>query len=124
MRTGLLALLLVTLALACETIVSDGPGRPVEIRVENASSALMEDVRVGFPSGEVVYGDVAPGAVTDYRTVERAYRYAYVWTLMDGDTLALQPIDYVGESLLAAGRYTYRLDLFEGRSLTLELVRD
>lgn len=84
----------------------------------------MEAVLVGFPDVEVVYGDVPPGAATAYREVERAYRYAYVRTVVDGDTLGLVPIDYVGETLLESGLYTYRLDLFEGRSLTLELVRD
>lgn len=121
MRTGFLVLLLLALALACETIVSTVP---VEVRVENASGQLMEDVLVGFPDEEVDYGDVGPGEATGYRTVGRAYRYAYVRTEVSGDTMALQPIDYVGESLLSGGRYTYRLDLFEGRSLTLELVRE
>ena len=121
MRTGFLALLFVTLALACETIVST---TPVEVRVANASSQIMEEVLVAFPDDEVAYGDVGPGEATGYRTVSRAYRYAYVRTVVGGDTLVLQPIDYVGESLLAGGRYTYRLDLFEGRSLTLELVRE
>lgn len=119
-----LVLLLVALALACETLISTGPAGPVEIRVENASTQTMEGVRVAFPTLEVQYGDVEPGTATGYRVVDRAYRYAWVRTVVAGDTLVLQPIDYVGESLLAEGRYTYRLGLFEGRSLTLELVRD
>lgn len=123
MRNGFLVLLFLTLALACETLVSTSDG-PVEIRVENASAELMEDVLVGFPSGNVQYGDVVAGGVTGYRTVERAYRYAFVRVVVQDDTIRLQPIDYVGESLLSSGRYTYRLGLFEGQSLTLELVRD
>lgn len=122
MKYGLLALLVLTLVLACETIVvSRGP---VEFRVENASGAVMEGVRVGFPAVEIPYGDIGPGEVTGYQTVDRAYRYAWVQTVVEGDTLTLQPIDYVGETLLDGGRYTYRLDLYEGRSLTLELAVD
>ncbi len=123
MRYGFLLLLLLTLVLACETLVS-GAQDPVEIRVENVSASVMEDVLVWFPDQRVVYGDVEPGGTSAYEVVREAYRYAYVETVVQGDTLALQPIDYVGESLLDGGRYTYRLTLFEGRSLGLELVED
>lgn len=122
MKYGLLALVALTLALACETIVVSTA--LVEFRVENASGGVMEGVRVGFPAGEVSYGDIGPGEVTGYRAVDRAYRYAWVQTVVEGDTLTLQPIDYVGETLLDSGRYTYRLDVHEGGSLTLELVVD
>lgn len=122
MKYGLLVLLALTLALACETIAVSTA--PVEFRVENASVEVMEGVRVGFPAMDVSYGDVGPAEVTEYRTVDRAYRYAWVQTVVDGDTLTIQPIDYVGETLLDGGRYTYRLGLHEGRSLTLELVVD
>lgn len=123
MRNGFLVLLLLTLVLACETIVSGSPDR-LEIRVENASASLMEDVLVWFPDQRVEYGDVEPGAATAYQVIDKAYRYAYVEAAVEGDTLVLQPIDYVGETLLEGGRYTYRLDLFDGRSLVLELVED
>lgn len=122
MKYGFLVLLALMLVLACETIA--GSNAAVEFRVENASGEVMEGVRVAFPRMEVSYGDVQPGGVTEYRSVGRAYRYAWVQTVVKGDTLTLQPIDYVGETLLVGGRYTYRLNLFEGRSLTLELVAD
>ena len=118
-----LALLAATAGFSCPGLV--GPASP-EIRVLNASSRTMEGVTVAFPDDEVVYGTLAPGAASGYRAVERAYRYAYVRTTVDGDTMVLQPIDYVGETLLEPGRYTYRLDLADtdGPWLTLELVVD
>jgi hypothetical protein len=122
MKYGLLALVALTLALACETIVVST--EPVEFRVENVSGEVMQGVRVGFPAREVSYGNVGPGDITGYRTVDRAYRYAWVQTVVEEDTLTLQPIDYVGETLLDGGRYTYRLGLSEGGSLTLGLVVD
>lgn len=99
------------------------PG-PVEIRVRNVSSERMDDVVVTFPDGPVDYGDIDPGAASSYRTVDRAYRYAAVAAVADGDSLAITPVDYVGESLLAGGAYTYRIGLSDAQSLTLELVRD
>lgn len=115
-----LALLFAAAAVSCDPT---GPTQ-VEVRVENASGQLMADVVIGFPESDVDYGDVGPGAVTGYREVGLAYRYAAVRTVVAGDTLGLIPVDYVGETPLDPGHYTYRLGLFEGRNLTLELVRD
>jgi hypothetical protein len=41
--------------------------------------------------------------------VSAAYRSVTTQVVLDGDTLRLQVIDYVGEDPLAAGRYTYVL---------------
>lgn len=120
-RAHVVLLLLAFGAVACSRYL--GP-ELVEIRIHNASDRLMEDVVVGFPDGPVAYGDVEPGAATPYRVVGRAYRYAAVGAVVAGDSVRLMPIDYVGESLLRDGQYTYRLDLFEGGSLTLELVTE
>jgi hypothetical protein len=99
------------------------PGGVVEVRVRNAAATSMRSVAVGFPyeGGEVVYGDLAPGEASEYRAVRKAYRYAAVRVVVDGDTLGIIPIDYVGETPLSPGRYTYRLGLYEGTSLTLDL---
>jgi hypothetical protein len=114
-----------------------GPMGPVDIRVRNASTEIMEDIVVGFPSsvggnplapepvesGEVSYGTLPQGATTSYRRIQKAYRYAYVEAIVDGTTVKIQPIDYVGEDLLEPGHYTYELDYRDGH-LGLELVRD
>jgi hypothetical protein len=44
--------------------------------------------------------------------VSSAYRSATTQVVLDGDTLRLQVIDYVGEEPLDAGRYTYVLSVF------------
>lgn len=135
-RLTLAPILLLAVALgSCSDPSATGP---VDIRVRNASEVLMQDVVVVFPdddgngdpvepadaeSGEVVYGTVEPAAVTPYRTIARAYRYARVALTADGQEAVLQPVDYVGESLLEPGHYTYELHYQEG-SLSLELVRD
>ncbi len=91
----------------CQTDVTND----VMIRVTNESEFTMHDVVVGFPAETEEYGDIAPGNSSDYRKVEKAYRYARVETTIEGKKADLQPIDYVGEELLAAGRYTYVLDV-------------
>jgi hypothetical protein len=48
-----------------------------------------------------------------------------VQVTLNGASLALIPIDYVGEQELEGGSYTYELNLTENQgSLTLRLIRD
>jgi hypothetical protein len=42
----------------------------------------------------------------------------------EGEELVLQPIDYVGESLLRSGRYTYVLNVTIEGQLTLDFHED
>jgi hypothetical protein len=86
-----------------------GPG--VAVRIENATDKVFESVVIGFPSQREDYGSIPAGEASVYRSVARAYRYAYAEIKIDGETLVLRPIDYVGESLLRPGRYTYRITL-------------
>jgi len=96
----------------------------VDIRVENASTHVLADIEVGFPEGRKGYGTLAPGQRSQYRTIKGAYRYAYIEAMVAGSKMVLQPIDYVGESFLAPGRYTYIVSVPQpgvayGLSLTL-----
>ncbi len=94
---------------------------PVEINIQNNSAVVFDHVVVTFPSQTEDYGAVDSGGESPYRTVERAYRYAYIEAHAGDETHILQPIDYVGETLLETGRYTYALDLVDGE-LTLEMI--
>lgn len=114
-------LLLAAAASGCNSLFETGL---VEVRVRNGSAVVMEDVRIWLSGGPVEYPTLEPGEVTAYRAVERAYRIATVEATIDGELQRLQVIDFVGEDPLRPGRYTYRLGLFEGVSLTLELVED
>lgn len=106
-RGGALALV-ATIAAGCSSLQQAGG---LQIRVANASAFTMEQVTIGFPSQEVQYGTLAAGATSEYRDVEQAYRYAAVTVMVEDERLVMQPIDFVGESLLAPGRYTYVLDV-------------
>jgi hypothetical protein len=107
----------------CGSVVGTEEG--VEIRVRNASTVDFTNVVVGFPDETETYGAIAANASSEYRTVERAYRYAGVQVTLNGASLALIPIDYVGEEELEGGSYTYEVNLTENQgSLTLRLIRD
>jgi hypothetical protein len=86
-------------------------GDQLEIRIANRSRVAIENVRVQFPSQTEVYGTIPPNGVTDYRVVKKAYRYAPIKAVVSGVPAGFQPIDYVGESELKAGRYTYVLTI-------------
>jgi pyruvate carboxylase len=119
----LLVVLLLVLLVGCASVFSSPP--PVEIRIANASAVAFERVVVRFPRQVEDYGALAALSQSDYRAIEQAYRYASVEVQVEGEKLLLQPIDYVGESRLASGRYTYVLDLVgTGRELTLTLRRE
>jgi hypothetical protein len=115
-----MAVLAVLLA-ACTPLTDPGD---VEIRVANRSSRDFDRVVVNFYADPVDYGEVPAGAVSAYRLAKGAYRYAYVEVRMDTARLVLQPIDFVGETPLVSGRYTYALSVSPDRSLALTLERD
>jgi hypothetical protein len=117
-------IVLVALLAACSPPTSPPGG--VEVRVANESSVDFDFVSVGFPGGAIDFGSVAAGGFSPYRRVERAYAYTAVTVLAGGAAVTLQPIDYVGERPLHAGRHTYALGLtpgIDGPTLVLRYER-
>lgn len=111
------------LAAGCLGLVE--PTGPVDIRVANESGIDFDQVIVGFPDGQEAYGPVSAGERTDYRQVPKAYRYAYFEVHVESETLVAQPVDYVGETPLPPGRYTYAFDVDPaGPTLSFEFRRD
>ena len=101
---------------------SERSGR-VEIRIKNASNLNFDRVRVYLPDEpEVDYGPVSKGDVTAFRPTSRAYRYAGFSVNVGMQELSLHPIDYMGEQELPAGRYTFVLEVDNGR-LTAQLEK-
>lgn len=97
-------------------------GGPVEINIRNDSGVSFSRVVVTFPSQAEDYGAIDSGGESVYRSVEMAYRYAYIEAHAAEQTYVLQPFDYTGEKLLETGRYTYALSLTDGQ-LSLELIK-
>lgn len=110
------------LVLACDSPF--GPSGDVHVRVANNSSFAFDRVEVVFPENEVDYGSVSAHSVSEYTPVKTAYRYAYIEVEIDGEVLKIQPIDYVGETPLVSGFYTYQLNVTVEGHLTLEFRED
>ncbi|RSK47758.1 hypothetical protein [Hymenobacter rigui] len=83
----------------------------IRIRVKNASSYRFESVYVNTSGGENEYGPLAAKQVSDYAVYKGAYNYAYIKVVINGREMSLQPTDYVGETPLDPGKYTYVVDV-------------
>jgi len=121
-RTALLIGLLLSLG-ACDSVSLSG-GK-VEIRVVNEGSVAFDQLTIALPGYNETFGALPAGAATPYTSVETAYRYAFFEVRAAGVNLRLQPVDYVGEEPLKAGRYTYALKVEEaGSHLLFRLLTD
>jgi len=98
----------------------------VHIRIKNVSAFDYEEIFVNTTGGEHNYGEMTMDNLTDYYEFDQAYSYAYVRLLIGGTTYEMQPIDYVGETLLEDGFYTYELDVtsLENRNFSINLIED
>jgi len=95
------------------------------IRLKNDSDHDFENVKVIFPSREENFENLKKGEVTSYRSIKIAYKYAYIELFVENEKFVLQPIDYVGETPLGKGHFTYVLRInFEERSLNLTFKED
>lgn len=94
----------------------------VNIRIRNLSGFAFDEVQVG--AQDSVYTNVPPDSYSDYLEYETAYSYASVSIQAGEETYVLQPIDYVGESELPIGFYTYELNVNEEGDVSLNFVAD
>jgi heat shock protein HslJ len=107
---------------SAEVTPSIGPAPVIGVRIRNTSSVDFSDVYAVFPNGKKVhYGPVAAGGTSKYEPVLEAYSYTSLTVKAGGRTYVYQPVDYVGESVLPNGQYSYALNLVGSRiDLTLE----
>lgn len=82
----------------------------VDVRIRNDSQVVLDNVVVGGKK----YGDIKPGANTEYQRWERAYRYSSVSVVVGTKVLEITPFDYVGEAFTCSGKLTYVLSLNAG----------
>lgn len=98
------------------------------IRVKNISQFDFVDVIVNTSGGENNYGNILANAISGYESFDFAYSYAFIELKINNNTYTIQPIDYVGETPLTPGKYTYGIDVSrEGDQysrLILYLVKD
>lgn len=94
----------------------------VNIRIKNTSNLTFDEVQVG-DAGKV-HMNIAQGDYSDYLEYETAYSYAFVEIKSDSATYTLQPFDFVGETELPIGFYTYELDITEEGEVAIEFKID
>lgn len=100
--------------------------RETELRINNGSNSLFDSVIVNSPGGKQVYYNVASGTSSGYKTFSFLYSYAYIEVHFNNQMLKLQPIDYVGEEKLKAGKYSYKIGIVSSNQsyLSLECKKD
>lgn len=125
MRNRLILLCLSLASFLGASCQKDSETDDVLIRVRNSSQYRMEQIYVNTSGGANEYGTLRVSEDSEYKVFSKAYSYAYVRMVVNGKEVSVQPTDYVGETPLEPGKYTYVLDVTDvnaGR-LSLTLVR-
>jgi hypothetical protein len=81
----------------------------VRIRLHNLDSVALTDVQVRWPADSAHFDSIGAKAHTAYVAVDTAYGYAYIEAKAGKRTWICQPTDFVGETPLAPGHYTYEI---------------
>jgi major membrane immunogen (membrane-anchored lipoprotein) len=119
----LISILIVSCSQSDDIIEKD-----ILIRVKNSSQFEFNNVLVNTSGSEQNFGDIDINQNSDYKSFDFAYRYAFIELKIDGNTFTIQPIDYVGETKLDNGKYTYEVNAANNGSqysrLTLALIKD
>ena len=97
----------------------------VDLRIYNASEYDFKNIIVNPSDGEVDFGDLESGQESEYKKFKTVYSYAFMELDINGERYSFQPIDYVGETPLISGKYTYQVDVDTDRKeLILTLVEE
>lgn len=120
MKRLALLFLMFTVFMGCTDRDDDLIG--VNIRIKNESGVTFDTVHVG--SDEMIHENIAPDEYSGYLEYETAYAYAYVNITVGDGNYVLQPIDFVGETPLEIGFYTYGLNLSEEGQVILSFRED
>ncbi len=120
-------ILILSISMSCSGD-DDSNTSELNIRLSNVSPYNFQNIVVNTGTGNTNFENINSQQKTGYKTFETAYRYAFVELEIDGETYTLQPIDYVGETLLENGNYTYEIDANDSQEqygkLTLTLIEE
>ncbi|NJB70691.1 hypothetical protein GGR42_001153 [Saonia flava] len=122
MKKAVLFLLFIVALSGISCTDRDDNVETVDIRIKNVSSVTFDEVQVG--GEEMIHENIAPDKFSEYLEYETAYRYAYIQIKSGAEVYTLQPFDFVGETPLAIGVYTYELDIDEEGNVLLNFVID
>ncbi len=125
MKKILILIISISTLISCSSD-DDNNTSELNIRLSNVSQYDFQNIVVNTTTGNTNFENISSQQMTNYKTFETAYRYAFVELEIEGETYTLQPIDYVGETPLENGNYTYQIDANDSQEqyekLTLTLI--
>jgi hypothetical protein len=130
MRKLLILMISIATLFGCSNDDDNDNTSGVKIRLSNASQFDFQNIRIntGSSNENVSLGNLKMAKKTDYKLFESAYRYAFVELEINGKTYTIQPIDYVGETLLEDGNYTYQINANDSQNqyqkLSMTLIEE
>jgi hypothetical protein len=123
-----IALVLLTgIFFGCASNSDDFPSTPgVKFRVMNVSP--YDFTKVSVNDRDMVIEDLDRGEASSYRYAQYAYGYTFIEVNIDNQTYTLQPTDFVGETPLQDGYYTYFVNANGSQSqydkLSISVIKD
>ena len=91
---------------------SSAPSIAQKLRVTNQSSLTIQHLVVRFPKDQIDFGEVLPGATTDYQDAPNGvYRFAAYDAVVNGKEYQQPVRDWVGETPMEGKTFTYILDV-------------
>ncbi len=97
----------------------------LQIRISNVSKFNYDNIKVSTTGEMVNFGNLNSNSKSEYKVFDSAYRYAFIEFQINGETFTLQPIDYVGETLLKNGKYAYEINVnIDTQRIILELKNE
>jgi len=122
MKKILILIISISTLVSCSSDDDNNPSE-LNIRLSNISQFDFQNIVVNTTTGNTNFENISSQQMTNYKTFQTAYRYAFVELQIDGQTYTFQPIDYVGETPLENGNYTYQINVDES-NLSLTLIED
>ena len=86
-------------------------GKKANVSVKNTSNKDYANVTISVDCKKVNYGTIKSGETSCSESYEKIYRYASVKLQIEGKDYQLQPVDFVGETPLVAGKHTYAISI-------------
>jgi hypothetical protein len=89
------------------------------LRISNKSTFTIQHLVVGFPQDRIDFGDIPPGATTNYQVIPHGvYRYAAYEVVVGGQKYEQPVVDFIGESPITGKAFTYILDVDPSKWIT------
>lgn len=125
MRSVIILMVIISICVgSCSKSTEDNP---VLLRIENPGIIAFDSVIAINPAGKQIYLNVNSNSKSDYKEFAFIYKYANVKVYFGNKSALLQPIDYVGETKITGGKFTYKLFIVStltSNNVIVELQQD